>query len=72
VELFRRGHGYLGTELFALSGKPGWFRTVDRWTSEADYRAFRRKHAVEYAEIDSVCEKLTAKEVQVVQTKKPI
>jgi hypothetical protein len=67
VDLFRQGSGYLGTELCSLPEKPGWFRTVDRWLSEQDYLAFRRKFAAEYAEIDSASETLTAFEVQVVQ-----
>lgn len=67
VELFRRGQGYLGTELRPLPGKTGWFRTVDRWTSQEDYAAFRREFAAQYAQIDSACETLTAFEVQVVQ-----
>ena len=31
VKLFRRGDGYPGTELQALPGKPGWYRSTDRW-----------------------------------------
>jgi heme-degrading monooxygenase HmoA len=69
VELFRLGHGYLGTVLVRLSEKPGWFRTVDRWLSEADYQAFRRLHATQYAQLDSASETLTAFEVQVVQSR---
>jgi len=68
VRLFRQGQGYLGTELSAVPEKPGWYRTTDRWNSEADYLAFRRQFAAAYAHIDSACEKLTELEVQVVQT----
>ena len=67
LRLFQQGQGYLGTELSALPTKPGWYRTIDRWNSEADYLAFRRDYAVEYASIDSACEELTALEIQVVQ-----
>jgi len=72
VDLFRRGRGYLGTELLRLPEKPGWFRTVDRWESEQDYLTFRRIFATEYAQIDSACETLTAFEVQVVQPRSRI
>ena len=69
VELFRKGHGFVGTELLALSDKPGWYRTIDRWVSENDYVRFRAEFAAEYAQIDSACEALTAEEIQVVQSR---
>jgi hypothetical protein len=69
IELFRRGRGFLGTELHPLPERPGWFRTVDRWQCEDDYLSFRRVFAAEYAEIDSACEMLTAFEIQVVQSR---
>jgi len=37
--------------------------TVDRWTSAADYEAFRERFADEYAALDARCEKLTTCEV---------
>ena len=68
VDLFRKGQGYMGTDLFSLAERPGWYRTVDRWASESDYVQFRSEFATEYAQIDSASEQLTAKEVQVVQS----
>ena len=65
VELFRKGRGYLGTELRPLVEKPGWYRTVDRWTSQEHYLEFRRQFAAQYAQIDSACELLTAREIQI-------
>jgi hypothetical protein len=59
VELFRQGRGYLGTELRSLADRPGWYRTVDRWTSRGDYMAFRDEFAARYVEIDAACETLT-------------
>ncbi|MEO8448324.1 MAG: hypothetical protein ABI647_00955 [Gemmatimonadota bacterium] len=60
--LFRRGSGYLGTELQPVVERPGWYRTVDRWTSEQDYLMFRERFAAEYVELDRACEPLTAEE----------
>lgn len=68
VALFRKANGYVGTELIALSEKPGWFRTIDRWRSEQVYFEFRRRYADEYSRLDALCESLTANEVQVVQS----
>jgi hypothetical protein len=65
VELFRQATGYLGTELRPLSDKRGWYRTIDRWRSEEDYRAFRRMFGEKYAELDSACELLTQCELPV-------
>jgi hypothetical protein len=63
VRLFRRGQGYLGTELQAMPGLPGWYRCCDRWRHEEDYAAFRRDHAAEYQALDRACERLTRAEV---------
>ena len=62
VALFRRARGYLGTDLAPLPGNPGWYRTIDRWISEEDYRAFRAAFGVEYGVIDKACEQLTREE----------
>jgi O-acetyl-ADP-ribose deacetylase (regulator of RNase III) len=62
VALFRRAEGYVGTELAPLHDPPGWYRTTDRWASEAAHRAFRERHAAEYAALDAACAVLTAAE----------
>ena len=63
VRLFRRGAGYLGTELQPLPGRPGWYRCIDRWRSAEDYARFRQGHAADYAALDRACERLTREEV---------
>ncbi len=63
VRLFRKGQGYLGTELLAMPGLPGWYRCFDRWRHEEDYAAFRRAYATEYQALDRACESLTCAEV---------
>lgn len=63
VRLFRRGAGYLGTELLPMPGQPGWYRCFDRWRTEQDYAAFRQAYAAEYQALDRACERLTRQEV---------
>lgn len=63
VRLFRRGEGYLGTELLPMPGLPGWYRCFDRWRCEEDYAAFRGAHAAEYRALDRKCEGYTRAEV---------
>jgi hypothetical protein len=63
VRLFRRGAGYLGTELLPMPGLPGWYRCIDRWGAEWDYAVFRREYAAEYQALDRRCERYTRQEV---------
>lgn len=60
--LFRRGDGYLGTELLRATNDRRVYRIIDRWTSEIAYHAFMKKWAAEYAAIDRACEGLTERE----------
>jgi heme-degrading monooxygenase HmoA len=62
AELFRRGVGYLGTELVRPEAAGGWYRTIDRWRSEDDYEAFLEAFAAEYQALDAACTVLTADE----------
>ena len=62
VEFFRKGAGYLGTEL--LEGANGTYITIDRWDSKGSYETFSRKHKDEYRQIDMRCEALTAEEIK--------
>jgi heme-degrading monooxygenase HmoA len=62
AELFRRGAGYLGTELLRDSTHPHRYITIDRWTSSEDYESFRSQRKSEYATLDSQCEGLTVQE----------
>lgn len=63
AELFRRAEGYLSTELVQDRHDRGVFVTIDSWTSQAAYAAFREKFADDYAAIDRQCEALTLDEV---------
>jgi heme-degrading monooxygenase HmoA len=60
--LFRRGDGYLGTELLQCSEDPRQYLTLDRWTSRAAYEAFRARWSDEYRRLDHRLEELTEEE----------
>ena len=64
ARLFRRGEGYLGTELLRDAADPGRYLTLDRWTSRAAWESFRAGHLAEYEAIDRLCEALTAAEAR--------
>jgi heme-degrading monooxygenase HmoA len=53
VRLFRKGEGYLGTELWRDHTHPHVYVTIDRWVSPAAYNAFADAHADEYERIDA-------------------
>ena len=62
VTLFKRAPGYLGTQLLPIVERPGWYRTIDNWTSVDAYAAFRAEYADEYRAIDIACARFTAQE----------
>ena len=45
---FRRGRGYVGTELLKDVEQPGRYVVVDRWQSRDAYNAFVESHRDEY------------------------
>ena len=53
AELFRRGHGYAGTELYRNIGDPTRFVTVDRWSSAAAWAEFLEQHGAPYEALDA-------------------
>ena len=65
AEFFRRGEGYLGTELLRDIATRGRYVTIDRWTSQAAYDAFRGRNLSEYETIDRRCESLTEHEAHI-------
>ena len=67
ARLFRRGDGYLGTELFRSTGDAGRFVTVDRWTAEAAWRAFLDEWGESYAQLDARLTPLSASQRPVVE-----
>ncbi len=59
TQLFRRGDGYLGTELLRRSDDSREYLTLDRWASRAAYEAFRVRWSNEYRQLDDQLEELT-------------
>jgi heme-degrading monooxygenase HmoA len=62
AQYFRRGHGYIETELLRGASAPGNYVTIDRWDSQAAYESFRTRFAAGYSAIDQECEVLTESE----------
>lgn len=69
--LFRRGGGYLGTELVRSPTDPSRYLTVDRWISRSAYEAFRAAFHEEYAALDARCAALTRTERLVSTAEEP-
>jgi heme-degrading monooxygenase HmoA len=65
AQLFRSSKNYLGTELLRDAYVPGRYLTIDRWTSEDDFRAFRKEHDSNYEGLDRACDALTSRESRV-------
>jgi len=65
ARLFRTSPDYLGTELLRDAYVPGSYLTIDRWTSEDAFRAFRKQHDSEYEILDRQCDAFTGKETRV-------
>jgi heme-degrading monooxygenase HmoA len=48
ARFFRRGPGYIGTELLHDVEAPGRYVVIDRWESAEAYNAFVAEHREEY------------------------
>lgn len=62
TQLFRRGDGYLGTELLRRSDDPREYLAIDRWASRGAYEAFHARWSSEYRRLDRLLEGLTEEE----------
>ena len=60
AQLFARGDGYRGTELFRA--EDGSYLTLDIWRSRADFDAFLEAHGDDYQALDRSTESWTAAE----------
>ncbi len=65
AQLFRTSPDYCGTELLRDAYIPGGYLTIDRWTSEEAFRAFRRDHDADYEAVDRSCDALTSRETRI-------
>jgi heme-degrading monooxygenase HmoA len=62
TRLFRRGDGYLGSELLQHSDDPREYLVLDRWASRPAYEAIRARFSSEYRQLDRRLEELTEEE----------
>jgi len=65
ASLFAVSPEYLGTELLRDAYVPGRYVTIDRWSSEEAFRAFRAGHDADYEKLDRECDTLTAGESRI-------
>ena len=65
AQLFRKGEGFVATELSHDVKEPGRYLTLDFWSSQEAYESFREQHAARYQEIDAECEAMTEKEKKI-------
>jgi heme-degrading monooxygenase HmoA len=65
ARLFRNSEDYKGTELLHDAFDSGKYLTIDRWTSEQAFRAFRKQHDAEYETLDRACDELTSRETRI-------
>jgi heme-degrading monooxygenase HmoA len=65
AQLFRTSTSYLGTELLHDAYIHGSYLTIDRWSSEAAFRAFRKDHDADYESLDRACDALTSRETRI-------
>lgn len=59
---FRKGEGYLRTELFRDAEHKHRYVIMDVWVSEAAFESFREKWLAEYKALDKTFEGLTERE----------
>jgi len=65
AQLFRRGHGFIATELLRDATAAGQYITIDRWESPAAFQNFQARFAEGYKAIDQECEALTESESKI-------
>lgn len=64
IQLFARDGAYVTTELVHRSNSRSYL-TLDFWTSETAYDAFRKQHRAEYRALDLKCEGMTERECEI-------
>ena len=62
AELFARAPGYRDTRLLKPVEPGGWWLTIDRWESAADFEAFGRRFGKEYQALDPQLEGVAGEE----------
>ncbi len=67
AKFFRKGKGYIGTELIHDHRDPRRYLTLDFWKSRKHYENFKKQNQMEYEAIDAKCEVLTTTESEIGQ-----
>ena len=62
ARLFGQAKGYQGTSLLGPLEAGGWWMTIDRWDSQADFDAFQRDFGPEYLALDTALEGVSGEE----------
>jgi hypothetical protein len=65
AQLFHTSPNHLGTEFLRDAYVPGSYLTIDRWSSEDDFRSFRKEHDADYEALDRNCDALTNRETRI-------
>src|SRR5215470_13656607 len=64
AQFFRRGQGYIRTELVRDVADPLRFLTLDYWKSEDEFKSFHEQNLAEYKRLDKEFEGLTEQETR--------
>src|SRR5207249_6040737 len=62
ARLFRRGEGYIRTELIRDHKTQGCYLTLDFWASRQAYQRFKKRNLASYKSLDKKCDSLTESE----------
>lgn len=62
AELFARAPGFRGTTLLSPMEQGGWWLTIDRWDSAADFEAFGHSFGEEYLILDAELDGIAGEE----------
>jgi quinol monooxygenase YgiN len=65
ARFFRRGEGYIRTELLCDREDPLRYLTIDVWRLRKAYEQFKKENRDEYQTIDRQCESLTEAEQKI-------
>lgn len=62
ADFFRKGHGYIRTELLHDTKMENRYTTIDYWETEQDYKIFHDQFTAEYQALDARFEAWTINE----------
>lgn len=65
ADLFKRGEGYLGTELLRSDEAATTYITIDKWVSKQAHEEFLQTWKTEYNQLDEHCTGLTQHEQRI-------